>query len=131
MQGPTPASIRAGHWRVGGLLTGAASFWTGWSDGRRPQEPLRRGHPRVAEHARGDDVTEGKGKFLRLRTFEGGKAAGQDELEIAQLALRENNGRQLLSLSIELWPTRCVAGNQVLEDATYAIHQPMCSRVCC
>ena len=34
MQGPKPASIRAGHWRVGGLLTGAAGFWTGWLAGR-------------------------------------------------------------------------------------------------
>lgn len=41
-----------------------------------------------------------------------------DQLKITQLALREHNSGESLSLSDELLLARSIAGNQVLEDTT-------------
>lgn len=52
------------------------------------------------------------------RTFKGRKATVQDQLEIAKLALSQDNGSQGLGLGGELVVARSIAGEQVLEDAT-------------
>jgi hypothetical protein len=55
---------------------------------------------------------------LRHKSFEGGKAAIEDQFEIAKVTLAQNKGRKVLGLGEELVATRAVAREEVLEDAT-------------
>lgn len=52
------------------------------------------------------------------RTFKGRKATVENQLEIAKLALGQDNGCQGLGLGEELSVAGGIAGEQVLEDAT-------------
>lgn len=56
-------------------------------------------------------------KTLRKLTFERRETAIEKKLQVTELSLGEGDCRQLLSLSLELRPPTCVAGNQVLELA--------------
>ena len=53
----------------------------------------------------------------RRRTFERGEAAIEDQLEIAEVALGKDEGRELLSLDGILGLARQIASEEVLEDA--------------
>jgi hypothetical protein len=50
-------------------------------------------------------------------TLERGEAAVKDELEIAQVALGQGEGGELVGLGQELGVTRSVTDEEVLEDA--------------
>lgn len=52
------------------------------------------------------------------RTFKRREAAVQDQLEVAELALSQDDSSQGLGLGGELVVARSIAGEQVLEDAT-------------
>jgi hypothetical protein len=51
-------------------------------------------------------------------TLKRGEASVEDQLEITELTLIEDNGRQLLGLFNELLATRSIASDEVLEDTT-------------
>ena len=54
---------------------------------------------------------------LSRLTFKRGEASVEDQLEIAELSLREDNCRERFGFGLELLPARRVAGDEVLEDA--------------
>jgi hypothetical protein len=51
-------------------------------------------------------------------TLKRGEASVEDQLEITELTLIEDNGRQLLGLFNELLATGSIASDEVLEDTT-------------
>ena len=59
--------------------------------------------------------------LLVHETLERGEATVDDELEIAKLALVEDDGGKLLGLGGELSVARSIAGNKILKDATWNV----------
>jgi hypothetical protein len=59
--------------------------------------------------------------LLVHETLERGEATVDDELEIAKLALVEDDGGELLGLGRELSVARSIAGNQILKDTAWNV----------
>lgn len=53
---------------------------------------------------------------MRAHTFQRREATVHDQLKIAKLPLGESDGRERIGLRGELFVTRSIAGDQVLED---------------
>ena len=56
--------------------------------------------------------------LLVHKALQGRETTVHYQLQIAELALVEDDGRELLCLSSELGTLRSIAGDQVLEDTT-------------
>jgi hypothetical protein len=59
--------------------------------------------------------------LLVHETLKRGEATVDDQLEIAKLALVEDDGGELLGLGGELIAARSIAGNQILKDTTWNV----------
>ncbi len=70
------------------------------------------------------------GVLVSQRTFKRRETAIEDQLEIAELALAEEQRRQSLSLGGKLGMAGQIAGDQVLEDAAVGRIRHVCARVC-
>jgi hypothetical protein len=103
-----PAHIRVSHYCLQSCSSPSQSSCCGRSDvGVQTRQtgganPLRRSEGTIESNA---------------PTFKRGKASIQGELQIAELTLGEHDGRESFGFIVELLTARCIACDQVLEDA--------------